>query len=62
MKRSVLIRHLLENGCVLRREGSRHSLWENTQNGEITTVPRHTEIKELMAHKICKDLKIKLPN
>ncbi|HRX59730.1 MAG TPA: addiction module toxin, HicA family [Candidatus Competibacter sp.] len=43
------------------RDGSRHSIWKNTNNGEMTAVPRHSEIKEFMAHKICKDLKIQLP-
>ncbi|AFL74730.1 type II toxin-antitoxin system HicA family toxin [Thiocystis violascens] len=61
MKRSKLIQHLTKNGCVLLREGSRHAIWKNPSNGELTAVPRHSEIKDLMAHKICKDLKIQLP-
>jgi len=61
MKRSQLIQHLTSNGCVLWREGSRHSIWKNIHNEEMTAVPRHTEIKDFMAHKICKDLKIQLP-
>jgi hypothetical protein len=28
MKRERLLRHLRLNGCVLRREGKEHSLWE----------------------------------
>ncbi len=43
------------------REGSRHSIWKNENNGEMTAVPRHSEIKDFMTHKICKDLKIQLP-
>mgnify|MGYP006274051503 FL=1 len=61
MKRNKLIRHLAKNGCVLLREGSRHSIWKNENNGEMTAVPRHNEIKDFMAQKICKDLKIRLP-
>jgi len=61
MKRSKLIQHLTKNGCVLLREGSRHSIWKNENNGEMTAVPLHSEIKDFMAHKICKDLKIELP-
>jgi len=61
MKRGKLIQHLTRNGCVLLREGSRHSIWKNENNGEMTAVPRHSEIKELMAQKICKDLGIRLP-
>jgi mRNA interferase HicA len=42
------------------REGSRHSIWKNTISGKLTAVPRHTEIKEFMARKICKDLDIEM--
>ncbi|MDM8536146.1 type II toxin-antitoxin system HicA family toxin [Desulfobacterales bacterium HSG17] len=59
MKRNELIRHLLKNGCELLREGSRHSIWRNIRLGNMTAVPRHNEIKEFMAQKICKDLDIK---
>lgn len=58
MKRSRLIKHFLENNCQLLREGSRHSIWKNIDSGKITAVPRHNEIKDLMARKICKDLDI----
>lgn len=56
MKRSELIRHLSKHGCELLREGGRHSIWKNKYTGEMTAVPRHSEIKELLAQKICKDL------
>jgi len=61
MKRSELIRHLLKNGCELLREGSRHSIWKNIRLGNMTAVPRHSEIKEFMAQKICRDLDIEKP-
>ena len=61
MKRSALIRHLLKNGCELLREGSRHSVWRNIRLGNMAAVPRHNEIKEFMARKICKDLDIEKP-
>ncbi len=61
MKRNELIRHLSKNGCELLREGSRHSIWRNVKLGNMTAVPRHTEIKEFMVRKICKDLDIKKP-
>ena len=61
MKRTELIRHLSKHGCVLLREGGRHSIWQNKQTGEMTAVPRHNEIKEFMAHKIFKDLGIVEP-
>lgn len=61
MKRNALIRHLSKHGCELVREGGRHSIWKNRNSGEMTAVPRHNEIKELMARKICRDLGIAEP-
>jgi len=61
MKRNVLIKYLLANNCQLLREGSRHSIWHNIRTGNMTAVPRHSEIKDLMARKICKDMGIELP-
>ncbi len=58
MKRNRLIKHLSKYGCELLREGGRHSIWRNRQTGEMTAVPRHNEIKEFMARRICKDLGI----
>nr|VFK15635.1 MAG: HicA toxin of toxin-antitoxin [Candidatus Kentron sp. LPFa] len=58
MKRTALIHHLSKHGCKLIREGKRHSIWKNKYSGEMTTVPRHNEIKEFMARKICKDVGI----
>jgi mRNA interferase HicA len=61
MKRSELIRHLLEQQCSLLREGSRHSIWLNPASRKMTAVPRHNEVKDIMARKICKDLDIEMP-
>jgi predicted RNA binding protein YcfA (HicA-like mRNA interferase family) len=61
MKRNQLIKHLLKNGCELLREGGRHSIWKNRQTGDMTAVPRHNEIREFMARKICRDLGIVEP-
>jgi len=58
MKRIVLLKHLKENGCILKREGSNHSWYVNTQNGNLSSVPRHTGINEITAIKICKQLGI----
>jgi mRNA interferase HicA len=57
MKRNKFIRHLKSNGCVLVREGSKHSLYKSA-TGKLSTVPRHTDIKERLCQKICKDLEI----
>jgi mRNA interferase HicA len=58
MKRSELIRHLSKSGYELLREGSRHSIGRNKSLGNMTAIPRHSEIRELMARKICKGLDI----
>jgi hypothetical protein len=56
MKRSLLIRHLRKHGAYLLREGRRHSIF---QKGVLKTqVPRHTEIVDELARKICRDLEI----
>ncbi|MCI0555247.1 MAG: type II toxin-antitoxin system HicA family toxin [Anaerolineae bacterium] len=58
MKRRELIRHLEQNGCKLRREGGRHSVYWNPQANKTSTVPRHNEVADQLAKKICKDLGI----
>jgi len=58
MKRGELIRHLRAEGCVLFREGGRHSWWHNPDRNRRSAVPRHKEIDDGLARKICKDLGI----
>lgn len=58
MKRSALLRHLRRNGCYLKREGASHSLWTNPRTGAIEAVPRHTEIPDVLACKICRGLSV----
>ena len=53
MKRGDLLRHLRKHGCHLKREGRSHSLWTNPATGAIEAVPRHTEISDILARKIC---------
>ncbi len=56
MRRSQLIKHLKEHGAYLLREGKRHTIY---QRGPLKTeVPRHAEIVDELARKICKDLDI----
>ena len=56
MKRKELLRWLRENGATLIREGGRHSIWG--KDSLKTQIPRHREIVDLLARKICKDLDI----
>ena len=58
MRRESLLRHLRRHGCYLKREGRAHSLWSNPQTGQVEAVPRHTEIPNLLAKKICRGLSI----
>lgn len=56
MKRRELIEHLKYYGCELLREGAKHSWWHNPLLNKRSAVPRHTELSDLLANKICKDL------
>lgn len=61
MKRKKLLQHLRTCGCELLREGGRHSWWSNPHLNKRSAVPRHTEINDLLAKKICKDLGVDPP-
>ena len=61
MKRRDLVRHLEQNGCVLKREGGSHSVFINPALRTVSAVPRHTETKGPTALKICRDLEIPAP-
>jgi len=58
MKRTALLKHLRRYGCVLKREGRSHSLWTNPGTGEVEAVPRHVEIPNKLARKICRGLSV----
>jgi len=58
MKREALLRQLRVEGRYLKRERKRHSLWCNPQTGAIEAGPRHMEIAERLAKKICRGLGI----
>ena len=61
MKRQELIRHVEASGCHLLREGGKHSVYFNSENSQTTAIPRHREINEFLARKICRDLGIAEP-
>ncbi|MCE7893434.1 MAG: addiction module toxin, HicA family [Deltaproteobacteria bacterium] len=58
MNRGALLRHLRRHGCFLKREGAAHSLWCNPATGVVEAVPRHTEIANRLARKICRSLSV----
>ncbi len=61
MKRRDLISYLIEEGCVLHREGAKHSVFLNPENGHMASIPRHREIEILLARKMCRQLDIPIP-
>ncbi len=56
MKRHELLDHLRRHGCVLDREGGCHSIYANPANSKKAPVPRHAEIDNRLARKICEQL------
>ncbi|MBX9681405.1 MAG: type II toxin-antitoxin system HicA family toxin [Gemmataceae bacterium] len=61
MKRTALLKHLRRHGCSLKREGGSHSLWTNPRTGHTEAVPRHTEVPDILARKICRNLSVPDP-
>lgn len=61
MKRRDLIRHLERHGCELLREGGNHTIYVNRSVAAVAAVPRHREINEHLARRICRDLQILPP-
>jgi len=62
MKRVDLLRHLELYGCELLREGGKHTVYVNRAAQKSTSVPRHREINDYLAKKICRDLDIPFPS
>jgi len=56
MKRAEFLKYLRSCGCEFLREGGRHSWWHNPRLEKRSAIPRHTEINDTLARKICKDL------
>ena len=56
MKRSSLLAHLRLYRCVLEREGAAPSLWPDPATRGVEAVPRHPEIQDALARKICRGL------
>jgi predicted RNA binding protein YcfA (HicA-like mRNA interferase family) len=61
MKRKELIRHREANGCEFLREGSDHTVYVNRPAQKTSTIPRHREINDFLARKICRDLQVPKP-
>jgi mRNA interferase HicA len=61
VKRIDLVRHLDAHGCELLRQGANHSVHVNRAARKTSTVPRHRELDDFLARKICKDLEVPAP-
>jgi stress-induced morphogen len=61
MKRKDLLKYLDKSGCELIREGKKYTVYINRKKLKSTTIPRHREINDFLAKKICKDLEIHSP-
>jgi predicted RNA binding protein YcfA (HicA-like mRNA interferase family) len=58
LKRVDLVRHIEQHRCEILREGGSHSVFVNRAARKTSTVPRHREINDFLARKICRDLEI----
>jgi len=61
MKRRDFVNHLINAQCILHREGAKHSVFINPENGHLAAVPRHREIEIHLARKICRQRDISFP-
>ena len=61
MKVRDLLRHLEQHGCEKLREGGNHTVYVNRNKRKSTAIPRHREINEFLAKKICQDLEVPKP-
>ncbi|MDA0747148.1 MAG: type II toxin-antitoxin system HicA family toxin [bacterium] len=61
MKRRDLLRHLERHGCQFLREGGNHTVYVNRAVRSASSIPRHREINDFLAKKICRDLQVPEP-
>lgn len=61
MKRRALLKHLRRNNWEHLREGGSHSWWHNPKLNRRSAIPRHGEVVDLLARKICRDLNVEPP-
>ena len=61
MKRRSLLKYLGQLGCIVVREGRRHTIVKNPANGAESQVPQTSRDQDTTAKGICKDLGIEPP-
>lgn len=52
MKRHLLEKRLKQKGAFFFCHGSNHDIWKNVKGEKIPPIPRHNEIKDLLANAI----------
>ena len=58
MKRNEFIKILAENGVVFLRSGSGHDIYREITTNKKIAVPRHSEIDNILAKRILKELRL----
>ncbi len=53
-------RDLLSNGCIIERDGKKHTVVYCPATNLATTVPRHNEINSFTGKNVCRDLGIEI--
>jgi mRNA interferase HicA len=61
VKRVDLIRYLERSECEFLREGGEHTVYVNRAARKSSSLPRHREINDFLARKICNDLQVPPP-
>ncbi len=61
MKRRDLLRHLERHGCEVLRDRGPHTVYIHRGNRSSSSVPRHREVNDFLARKICRDLQVPEP-
>jgi hypothetical protein len=61
MKLRDLIRHLERHGCENSARVAAITVYVNRAKQKSTSVPRHREINDFLATKICQDLEVPKP-
>jgi hypothetical protein len=61
VKRSDVLRYLISQGCIIGREGARHTIIRNPATGLRSALSRQQEIDNDFVRDICKQLGIDPP-
>jgi hypothetical protein len=58
VKRGDVVRYIESRGCVIPREGTRHTIFVNPENGRRPALSRQREIDNDFVRVICRQLGI----